>query len=145
MAKNNSMLFFLFFFLCFVGACRTKSPFIRKTVDYNYTFTSKDTACLKAFFYQDTSYLSFVKLNNIDLTEDSLVVQYNEERKCFYKDGFTIYKLSSYNNTYTKFYYTYQGEIRGIERIVNGEIVSKGIVDKDVIIIKVYQISDPFW
>ncbi len=145
MVKINAMLISAFIFLCIVGACQTKSPFIRKTADYKYTFTSKDTACLNAFFYQDTSYLYDANIDIFDLTKDSLIVQYNEEKKCFCKDGFTIYKLSSYNNTYTRLYYTCLGEIRGIERVVNGEIVSKGIVDKDVVIIKVYQISDPFW
>ena len=145
MVKINAIMIPMFFLLCIVGACQSKSPFIRKAADYKYTFTGKDKACLDAFFNQDTSYLYDVSIENFDLTKDSLIVQYNGEKKCFYKDGFTIYKLSSYNNLHTKLHYTYTGEIRGIERVVNGQVVSKGIVDNDIIIIQVYQISDPFW
>ncbi len=145
MSNNNSIFVLILFFICILGACKTKSPLIKKITDYNYSFTNNDIACIITFFSQDTSYLSFANIDSSYLTKDSLIIQFNQEKKCFYKYGFTIYKLSSYHNTYTKFYYTYMGKIRGIERIVNGEVVSKGIVNNDTIITQVFQVSDPFW
>lgn len=126
-------------------SCSTSSTIVKNADNYNYKYTDDDVACIIAFFTQDSSCLPKTDLECVTFSQDSLIVQNTHEKKCFHKNGFTLYKLSIYPDTYDAFFYSYSGEIRDIYRIVRGEVMSRGFVSGDTVTIRIYKIMDPFW
>ena len=146
MSKTNSyFLIALAFVICIFGSCRTSSPFVKSTDNYDYKYTDDDIACIISFFTQDTTLLPKSDLECVVFSQDSIVVQNTHEKKSFHKDGFSIYKYSIYPETYDVFVYSYSGKIKDLYSIVRGEVMSRGLVSGDTVTIQVYKIMDPFW
>lgn len=146
MVRISSLyLIILAAFVCLFAACRTNQPLVQKASDYDYNYTVNDIEYIISFFTQDSSYFPKCDFNCIAFSPDSLVLQNSQERKCFHKNGFNIYKLSIYPETYTKYCYSYSCKITDLYNIVNGEVMSRGIINNDTMIIQMYKIMDPFW